>query len=99
MNEYRAFALRQIREPSLIDDVFLVAHTPRRPLRLLIYGAVHRKIVVGDGIVIIAANDAVFIEGQLEEIIGGLFFALDEAIDAERLPRLVGRRLGGAAGR
>src|SRR5262249_32524959 len=80
---------------------------PRRPLRLRVHRAVDGEGRVGQGVVVIAAEHAVLVDGELEDVVGFLLVALHHGEDAERLPLLLlvrfrslprggeGQRLGG----
>src|SRR5262249_21008618 len=91
-------------ETGLEDCLLVVADGPRRPLRLLVHRAVDGEGRVGHGAVVVAADHAVLVDRQLEDVVGVLLLALDHGEDAQRLPLLllVGFRLlprGGVGGR
>src|SRR5262245_30910665 len=58
MDEDLGFVLRQVGDPCLVDDVLLVADGPGGPLRVLVHRAVHGKVVVRQGVVVVAPDDS-----------------------------------------
>src|SRR5262249_8202970 len=66
--------------------IFLLANSPRREARLGIDGTVHLGCRVQKPVVVVAANDALLVDGELEDIVRRFFVALHESIDADRFP-------------
>src|SRR5262249_5466117 len=84
--------LRQVADAGLVDRLLLLADDPRGPLRPLVHRAVDGDRRVGQCVVVVAADHAVLVDRQLEDVVGVLLLALHDGENAERLPLLL---LGG----
>src|SRR5262249_36100288 len=86
-------------DARLEDDFFLLPDRPGRPLSLVVHGAVNGERVVGEGVVVVAADHPTLVDRQLKDLVGGLLLAAHQGENAQRLPLLLLRGLRPPAGR
>src|SRR5262249_10571828 len=60
--------------------------------------AIDRRRGIGNGVVVVAANNALLADGQLKDVVRRGLVTLDHGEDTQRLPLLVVGRLGLTAG-
>jgi hypothetical protein len=58
------------------------SHRPGGALRVPVHRAVNLQRVVGHGIVVVAADDALVVHGELKDVVRCLLVALDQTEDA-----------------
>ena len=96
MHQHRHFVVRQVVKAGLHDDGVVALHLHAHALRLLVNGPDQRRNLVGEEVVEVAANDAVLVDGQLDDFVGlGLRRLSDYGEHAQRQPLFVRRRPSG----
>src|SRR5262249_22406058 len=98
VHHHGRFVLGQIDDAGLEDRHLLVADRPARPLGVLVHLPVHRGGGVGRRVVVIAAEHAVLVDRQLEDVGGRRLLAPDQREHAQRDPVAIRRRRGRRAG-
>ena len=93
VDQHRRLRLRQVADARLVDGVLLVADDPGGALRLLVHRAVDGQRRVRQAVVVVAADHAVLVDGELEDVVGLLLVALHHGEHAEGLPLLLLGRL------
>src|SRR5262245_28116504 len=86
VDEHRRLVLRQVGDPGLVNRELSVADRPRRPLSLLVHGSADRGRLVSQGVVVLAPDHPVLVDGELEQIGGLLLTLADHREHAELLP-------------
>src|SRR6185369_4316323 len=83
VDEHRCLGLGQVSDAAFVDDFLIIADLPSRPLGLLVYGTRELLGRVRRRVVILSLDDPLFVDFQLNHLVGDRFFSLNHAEHTE----------------